>query len=288
MKFRIEEGNLIVAMHTDEEIPLYGLLLDFLNFPLSNLYPTHRKRLPFREDCLWKLISKFEFRQLSILSNHADKLMKELRSLPASEEREAKINDLKMNGLKDEKVIITNKFAELQNKIINMVEACFIHKKFDPNFGGIDVQGINYEIFFSAKYGDFGESYEISDIDTFCLFLIVKLLKDGVNIKKCENCSDYFVPKTMNEIYCDKIYPNGRTCKLMGYENKIKKEDNQIMYEYRKAYKNHNAVMNRTKHTGPKAEERWNVWKIIAKEKLKECQDGIITLDEFKEWLTKE
>ena len=181
---------------------------------------------------------------------------------------------------------ILNNLEDTQKNIIRLIDTLFIKKEFYKIvFDRINVTNVGYRIIYNTKSKGFEEIYEINDIYTFCIFSIVKLLQNGTNIKKCENCGKYFVPLSReDEVYCDNIFSNGRTCKQVGYENKIKNDD--ILKEYRRVYKNKNAIKNRNKHS-PKAEERWQSWKIKAKNKLKECQKGHITLDEFKEWLKK-
>lgn len=61
-------------------------------------------------------------------------------------------------------------------------------------------------------------TFESNDI---CQLLIIELREivcmDKFEIKKCKNCGKYFVPeKRTDELYCNNIYEDGRTCKEIG------------------------------------------------------------------------
>ena len=61
-------------------------------------------------------------------------------------------------------------------------------------------------------------TFESNDI---CQLLIIELQEivcmDKFEIKKCKNCGKYFVPeKRTDELYCNNIYEDGRTCKEIG------------------------------------------------------------------------
>lgn len=296
----IEKINMRVALHPEEELPIYALLLDFINYPLpqwdNNAWD--QSNMSLREKCLYELISCFlktPVAETTIILNKDNKedainlkYHPEFLNEILKQYNESEIESVTMKPLMEaeQRNFNFNELKQVQEEIIELTEACFINKKFDSNFGGIDVQDIKYNIFFSARYGDFGESFEIMDIGTFCMFSIVKLLNSGITINKCQNCGNYFVPLIRDdEVYCNNVFSNGRTCKQLGYENKIKNDD--ILNEYRKAYKNKNAFKQRTKNSNPNAEKDFKKWVYVAKTKLGECQDGNLSLYEFKEWIKK-
>lgn len=88
-----------------------------------------------------------------------------------------------------------------------------------------------------------------------------------------------------NEVYCDKVNTSGRTCKQVGYENKIKSD--VILNEYRKAYITKNAYKNRNKLNNPNAAADFKKRVYEAKENLEKYRAGEITFEEYKEWLNK-
>lgn len=121
-------------------------------------------------------------------------------------------------------------------------------------------------------------------IKDFVLFCFYKIVLDELELNQCQNCGRFFIPsKRKSEIYCDRVLPNGRTCKQVGYENKINSDD--IMKEYRKAYKTRNAIKNRNKLNSPNAEADFKRWVYKAKEYLEKCKAGEISLAEYKELL---
>ena len=112
------------------------------------------------------------------------------------------------------------------------------------------------------------------------------LLYDGYearenNVKptRCQNCGKLFFPHSRSdEIYCNHIFRNGKTCKELGYEMKV--ETDQIMKEYRRIYKMQNARKQRNQQKRNIA-ACFDEWTAFAKQKLKACQKGEITLDEM-------
>ena len=103
-------------------------------------------------------------------------------------------------------------------------------------------------------------------------------------IKKCENCGRYFYPQTRDdEIYCNNIYKNNKTCKQIGYEIKANQDD--ILNPYRKIYKTQNARKQRNKHIN-NIDARFSKWSKHANSILKKCQDGKITIDKMKQLIS--
>lgn len=100
------------------------------------------------------------------------------------------------------------------------------------------------------------------------------------NIKICANCGSLFIPLIRSdEIYCDNILKNGKSCKQLGYENKVNSDE--FLKTYRKIYKTQNARKQRNKKNIPDVEERFKKWHIYAKDQLKLCQSGNISVNEM-------
>ncbi len=115
-------------------------------------------------------------------------------------------------------------------------------------------------------------------------FCVYQVIKTKIQINKCANCGKYFVPYSKSsEIYCSNPYKGNRTCKQIGYENKIKSDE--FMKVYRTAYKTKNATKNRNIANNTHAGEYFNEWVTKAKQKLEEAKAGKISLEKFKEWL---
>ena len=108
--------------------------------------------------------------------------------------------------------------------------------------------------------------------------------KYKVKPTKCQNCGKLFFPHSRSdEIYCNYIFKNGKTCKELGYEMKVAAD--QIMKEYRRIYKMQNArkLRNQQKRNIAACFDEWTAF---AKQKLKVCQNGEITLDEMKQQIS--
>lgn len=128
--------------------------------------------------------------------------------------------------------------------------------------------------------GKIVECFKVSNILDFCLIVISRAYTYNINILECENCGDFFLPKTRNdEKYCDKIHENGRTCKDMGYENKIKSDE--IMSEYRRVYKIQNAKKRRRAKKDPNAEAGFKRWVNKATDLREMARSGDISVEEF-------
>lgn len=115
------------------------------------------------------------------------------------------------------------------------------------------------------------------------LYTCVKMQKI---LKRCSNCGKFFLPSyRSDEKYCDNIYKDGKTCKQIGY--KIKAQADATLSEYRKAYKTANAWKNRNKATVQNAEMAFEKWHIQAKTKMKQAQQGVISVEDLKIWLSE-
>jgi hypothetical protein len=125
--------------------------------------------------------------------------------------------------------------------------------------------------------------FSAEQIITEIVYEIETSHKPKVKIRICSNCGKYFIPVTRNdEIYCDNRNPNGKTCKEIGYENKVKKD--AVLSAYRRIYQTQNARKQRYHIKN----DKFRRWTEFAKEKLGECQAGKITLDEMIESIVKD
>ena len=125
------------------------------------------------------------------------------------------------------------------------------------------------------------KQYTVKNLEEMIRLEIIEMIEDNVRINKCVNCGKYFLPtKRADEIYCNHVFKNSRTCRDFGYENKI--ESDKLLKAYRTAYKAQHMRMKRNSHN-PKAKERFNNWCKYAKGQLALVQTGEITFDEFKE-----
>lgn len=164
--------------------------------------------------------------------------------------------------------------------------------------GSMDDVGLAFNAIYRPLFGYCGDKFTylntvtFKDVLSIVHFAALSILKDEVVIRKCQNCGDYFLPRSRSdEIYCDKQLPNGRTCKTVGYDTKIKQD--KVIYEYRKIYKTQNARKQRNKQK-ENIDDRFKRWVIFAKAMLIKCQSGEIDLDEMiaaissDDWMKKE
>ena len=122
---------------------------------------------------------------------------------------------------------------------------------------------------------------DLCSLPDYCMYLV---LKNKIAVNKCQNCGKFFVPSSRSdEIYCDNIFKDGKTCKQIGYERKVNKDE--YKKAYRTAYKTKNAAKNRKLKKSPTAEDDFKEWVSEAKKKLEKAKAGEITLEEFKRWL---
>jgi hypothetical protein len=118
------------------------------------------------------------------------------------------------------------------------------------------------------------------------------LLMDKCSIRKCENCGDFFIPTSRsNEVYCDKVYSAGKTCKQVGFYNRLMNDESMILEkEYRKAYKTKNAQKQRQSvgksESYKKAlNDKRDKWAEEGAKKLVDVKNNKMTSDEFLAWL---
>ena len=81
--------------------------------------------------------------------------------------------------------------------------------------------------------------YECDDIMQALIIEVSILAYNNIEIKKCKNCGKYFVPENRSdELFCNNIYENNKTCKEIGYFKVIQKEihDNELLRQYRNVY----------------------------------------------------
>jgi len=138
---------------------------------------------------------------------------------------------------------------------------------------------------FLEKGPEIIEAYTIDSIDALIRFELFSTLKTGLQIKKCRNCGDYFVPYGRSDAeYCDyRFGDDGKSCNEVGAVRYYKRKhaDDPIYLEYYKAYKRYN---NRVRY-GRMTKEEFFAWSEEARQKRDDCSVGGLSFDEFKTWL---
>lgn len=151
--------------------------------------------------------------------------------------------------------------------------------------GTFDDGGIAFKTRYHPIMGYCGDTFTYFDSLAFTNLLSIvnmaalTILKSGVVVRKCCNCGDYFIPSSRSdEIYCDRLFENGKTCKTVGYDKKVKRND--ILREYRKIYKTQHARKQRNQHR-KNISQKFQEWTAFAKEKVSKCELGEISIDEM-------
>lgn len=156
-------------------------------------------------------------------------------------------------------------------------------------FGGMNGQ-VTYGVYPAHLNGElfFCDIYTITSAEACLMFDLATIAKENGKIKRCANCGKYFSPFIRSdEIYCSNLFLNtGKTCKDVGYTNKIRADS--FLSEYRKVYKTKNAFKNRNIKNNPHAKSDFDIWVKEAKQNLIKAQSGEISLDEFKKLLKGE
>ena len=110
-------------------------------------------------------------------------------------------------------------------------------------------------------------------------------IKRETKIRVCKNCGRYFaVTGHGGTEYCSRVFDSkGRTCKEIGAVTQwTKSKSGDVVFkEYRREYKRHFAWI----RAGKLSTEDFAAWSKRAQAKKKDCDDGKLSLDEFKEWL---
>lgn len=125
--------------------------------------------------------------------------------------------------------------------------------------------------------------YCFNDVLSLLVFDFAQVIQNNLVVKRCENCKKSFIPSSRSdEIYCDNIFKNDKTCKQLGYEIKLSKD--AFKSAYRVAYKTQNARVARNKQITDYKEKHLEPWVLAAKQKMKEYEKKN-DIDGFKKWL---
>ncbi len=133
-------------------------------------------------------------------------------------------------------------------------------------------------------------TFESNDI---CQLLIIELQEivcmDKFEIKKCKNCGKYFVPeKRTDELYCNNIYENARTCKEIG-SFKVKQKminDDDDLRTYRNVYQKL-LLRTRRNRDNIQYEKEFEKFKEDNRKMRDKLDKGKVTYEEYVKWLNE-
>ena len=131
----------------------------------------------------------------------------------------------------------------------------------------------------------FAEVLYPKDIYDLIDFHVRECVKREVRMRVCKNCLRYFaVTGKASTEYCDRVCDSkGRTCREIGAINTWtqRKQGDEVFKEYRREYKKRFARINAGKLT----KSAFYAWSEEARKKKENCDNGVITAEEFSRWL---
>lgn len=139
----------------------------------------------------------------------------------------------------------------------------------------------------TIRYGKGGiDEYSFHSLFDLIGYEVHQLKGKNGCIKECKNCGRLFIPASRSdEKYCDFIVDGYKTCKQAAFAIRLDKDE--VLKEYRKIYKTQNA----RKQRNPQRRDisvKFDSWKMFAREQLKACQDGKITLEDMKKTISSD
>lgn len=136
------------------------------------------------------------------------------------------------------------------------------------------------------------ENSPIYSSNSFNDLIFISLLEcvknKNLRIKKCQNCSKYFVSYKITEKYCNITYfPGEVTCKKKGATQFYTKRKQNV--EWLKNYRNEyqRRLMQAKRINDTKLKEAFEKWKKEARNKINKYKNNEISKDELFEWLQK-
>jgi len=106
----------------------------------------------------------------------------------------------------------------------------------------------------------------------------------GTPVRRCKNCGRYFpLIVRVSAEYCERPTASGKLCRGTASALKWTEErrGNKIFREYRREYKRRFAWIK----AGKIEPDAFYAWSEKAREKKAECDEEIITLEEYREWM---
>ncbi len=132
--------------------------------------------------------------------------------------------------------------------------------------------------------GGCGEILYPNTIRDLIDFSLRECVRRDIPVRHCRNCGRYFpITGRITAEYCSRPSPSGKLCRSTAPVRKWaeSRRSDQVFQEYRREYKRRFAWIKAGKIT----EEQFAAWHKAAKARKKDCDQEIISLDEFKTWL---
>lgn len=189
-------------------------------------------------------------------------------------------SNLQDNGPDKDIAFIFGNFILLKKVIDNFI---------DNKLSNSDLSQImKLQMFIDAKFFlDDSEtirvSYTISEIYSLFALDFLNIQVKKTPIRRCENCGLLFLPKVRaDEIYCDKIFKDGKTCKQVGYS--IKEKNDPFKHLFTTARKTQHARIRYNEHIKDYKEKHYAPW-LAAAQEAKKKYEAANDIDGFRKWI---
>ena len=145
-------------------------------------------------------------------------------------------------------------------------------------------QFMHFELWDNAAFAEVLYPESICDLISYHL---QECVKQGLRFRICKNCGRYFYMSGRNTaMYCCRPYDEkGHTCRRVApvWAWSERNQKDKIFHEYRREYKRRFAWIN----AGRIEQDAFYAWSKQAREKKTECIAGIISYEDFTEWLRR-
>lgn len=173
-----------------------------------------------------------------------------------------------------------NKICESYNNCLNYLSPTILNLK--TNYSIVKFKELyNYKnIKYSYCSTEFRELLYIS-------FQNLLIANGNMQIMKCANCNNYFIPNTNhNTKYCDLLFTGNKTCKEIGNNNEYLKklEQDRLLKKYRNRYQSL-AKQASTTTSDSRSNKMYEYYKKEGKKVKQNYINGIITDEEFERWI---
>lgn len=189
----------------------------------------------------------------------------------------------------DEEDVVSERIASVLKAYI--VFKPLIDKLINNSFQDVSAKSLSalqregvFANFFLDKNNSMRVAYTLGSIYPLFALDVLKIQEKDICIKRCQNCGRLFLPNSRtDEIYCNNVYVDGKTCKQVGYANKLKSDP--FKTEYRKAYKTQHAKMKRNLKNIPNYKEKYfDPWINAAKNAMEKFR-AENNIEAFTQWI---
>ena len=129
--------------------------------------------------------------------------------------------------------------------------------------------------------------YEFPSFVDLFWFLFIEMVKDNRFIKRCENCSRYFVPERLDAKYCNNNSPQNeyKTCReFINYYNFLSKSQNNEATKLHKQI--YNSKSNKAKRcSNPQYNDELKEFQFLSAKWRSDIKAGIKSEGEYIDWL---